>query len=362
MKCEFDFSSYYDGEADNAEEIAAHLADCSACAKEYDDFCKLMSEVRELPEPQLPSGFSDTLIRAVRRDSFARRRRNRRLTFGQFALAAAASVLFVVVVGIMDFAVVDEMAGGAAVSDWGGVAVRTETIDMPVVAGGGDRLERNVSEWFTIADELDDSFDGDLMLGGGIIAFDEEMEMWVDVVPQAAPVAPGAPVFGVPVAPVPAPAAPSVPMEAVVAEAEPEAAVEEAEEEEAESEFFFAVGEIIVDEEWYVLRRYYVAEDTWREAESHEFIPYGQLFQQRRLYQDRLRGLGEDEIWDTRVLSRQVMVDGGYDAPEVLSERFYVSYVPSRPPLRNVVGYAVLVVIVFSAVGGVILIQKRKSE
>ncbi|MCL1862469.1 MAG: hypothetical protein FWF78_02755 [Defluviitaleaceae bacterium] len=103
MECGIDFSSYYDGEADNAEKISAHLADCIACAREYDDFVRFMSEIKSLPEPLLPSGFSDVLLRAVHHDVCVRRRRRKNLTFGQFSLVAAASVLFAVVVGIMGF-------------------------------------------------------------------------------------------------------------------------------------------------------------------------------------------------------------------------------------------------------------------
>lgn len=84
------FSDFFDG---GAQEISAHLSDCPACASEYENFCELMREIRDLPEPQLPSGFSDALVRGVH----AEKRKRRRVVYQQFALLAAASVLLAVI-------------------------------------------------------------------------------------------------------------------------------------------------------------------------------------------------------------------------------------------------------------------------
>lgn len=112
MKCDelFKFfSEYYDGEASNAVEINAHLKACSACANEYANFCKMIEEVKNLPEPQPPSGFCDDLMQGVLQHAARKKRQNRRVFYRSFALAAAACFLLALVwfTGWRDFGMPD---------------------------------------------------------------------------------------------------------------------------------------------------------------------------------------------------------------------------------------------------------------
>jgi len=103
------FSEYFDGEAAREDEaaVSVHLRKCAACMLEYEEFCGLLSELQNLPEPQLPEGFSDALRQAVNdsRQVQMNKRNRWRTAYRSFALAAAAGILFAVVwfSGMLDF-------------------------------------------------------------------------------------------------------------------------------------------------------------------------------------------------------------------------------------------------------------------
>jgi len=103
------FSEYYDGQTTGEishKEIAAHLAECEACAAEYAEYSALLDEVRNLPEPELPQGFHESLMGYVRENNsvlkpvFARTpNKRKRHIIARVAplMAVAASLIFVVV-------------------------------------------------------------------------------------------------------------------------------------------------------------------------------------------------------------------------------------------------------------------------
>lgn len=87
------FSEYFDGEV--YDDVLVHLQDCPACAAEFAKYCVLFNEVRVLPEPEPPAGFHEKLMMGIRGRGL--RRRNRLARFHPFAVAAAASVLLVII-------------------------------------------------------------------------------------------------------------------------------------------------------------------------------------------------------------------------------------------------------------------------
>ena len=80
------FSEHFDNELD---EVSAHLQNCAECAGEFEEYTRLLNQVRNLPEPDLPAGFHDALMRGVRTEA----RRKKRMAFMPFAMSAAASFL-----------------------------------------------------------------------------------------------------------------------------------------------------------------------------------------------------------------------------------------------------------------------------
>ena len=59
------FSEIYDGEAVQAD-LAEHLQNCPACRLEYERFCRLLDELKQLPEPELPQGFHESIMAKIR--------------------------------------------------------------------------------------------------------------------------------------------------------------------------------------------------------------------------------------------------------------------------------------------------------
>ena len=60
------FSEIYDGVAEQQAGLARHLLDCPACGQEYERYCQLLDEVRQLPEPELPPGFHESIMGKIR--------------------------------------------------------------------------------------------------------------------------------------------------------------------------------------------------------------------------------------------------------------------------------------------------------
>ena len=58
------FSEIYDGIAEAG--AAGHLLDCPACAAEYKRYSRLLDELRQLPEPELPAGFHEAMMDKIR--------------------------------------------------------------------------------------------------------------------------------------------------------------------------------------------------------------------------------------------------------------------------------------------------------
>lgn len=66
-------SAYIDGEVTEIEKISVeqHLGDCSECRKEYEFTLKMLDALKEIPDEDLPQGFSDDLhkrLEAVSRE------------------------------------------------------------------------------------------------------------------------------------------------------------------------------------------------------------------------------------------------------------------------------------------------------
>jgi len=123
------FSEYFDYEAgfeidfedeagvdfEDKAAISAHLHECAECRLEYEKFRSLINELQSLPEPQLPTGFSDTLRQAINDHKANDKRENApfseggnthqkadnrsrwRIAYQGFAVAAAAGILFAMV-------------------------------------------------------------------------------------------------------------------------------------------------------------------------------------------------------------------------------------------------------------------------
>ena len=80
------FSEYYDGGETDAC-LTEHFKECLDCASEYDKYRRLIDEVRNLPEPELPPDFHENMMAAVRKHAAKNKQaRNPR----RYALVAAA--------------------------------------------------------------------------------------------------------------------------------------------------------------------------------------------------------------------------------------------------------------------------------
>jgi len=60
------FSEIYDGIVEEQSALVRHLHECPVCAAEYEDFGKLINELRQLPMPELPEDFHETIMAKVR--------------------------------------------------------------------------------------------------------------------------------------------------------------------------------------------------------------------------------------------------------------------------------------------------------
>ncbi|MCL2216469.1 MAG: hypothetical protein FWB91_05535 [Defluviitaleaceae bacterium] len=89
------FSEYYDG-GESDEDVSEHLAGCSVCASEYEEYRRLIDELQNLPVSEPPFGFHENLMAGVRNYAEKNRQAARRLVYKRFAFAAAA-VLWAVV-------------------------------------------------------------------------------------------------------------------------------------------------------------------------------------------------------------------------------------------------------------------------
>ena len=110
MKCEDVrnlFSEYFDDETEMASEITLHLDRCSDCRKEFEEYHKLLIDVANIEEPDVPDGFHQALVSYA--DGFYRgRKKHISITSHRFAsvfgslAAAAAAVLIVWFTGAFD--------------------------------------------------------------------------------------------------------------------------------------------------------------------------------------------------------------------------------------------------------------------
>ena len=60
------FSELYDGIAERQADLAQHLLDCPACELEYKRYSQLLDELRQLPGPELPAGFHESVMGKIR--------------------------------------------------------------------------------------------------------------------------------------------------------------------------------------------------------------------------------------------------------------------------------------------------------
>jgi len=60
------FSEIYDGVAEEQAALQNHLNECPTCAAEYEDYSRLINELRKLPMPELPDNFHETVMAKVR--------------------------------------------------------------------------------------------------------------------------------------------------------------------------------------------------------------------------------------------------------------------------------------------------------
>jgi len=92
------FSEIYDNEnAALADEFNSHISACPSCAAEFNEFCRLMKEVRSLPEPEIPSDLHEVLMKRVKSHAASEKKRHTRASFTRYVLAAAASVVVTVI-------------------------------------------------------------------------------------------------------------------------------------------------------------------------------------------------------------------------------------------------------------------------
>lgn len=94
------FSGYYDGDDTlPLGKINAHLTQCESCRKEYEAFASLINDVRNLPAPDVPHGFYQTMLDYVasRKVNVAsqvyKKPRRRRLLSGYVSTSAIAAAL-----------------------------------------------------------------------------------------------------------------------------------------------------------------------------------------------------------------------------------------------------------------------------
>ena len=101
------FSEYYDNETKQASTIAMHLEGCPNCSQSYEEYRLFLSDIANIDEFDVPSGFHASLISHV--DGFIKGRskhisiKSHRF-FGAVSSAAAAAVVVLVVwyTGVFD--------------------------------------------------------------------------------------------------------------------------------------------------------------------------------------------------------------------------------------------------------------------
>ncbi|MCL2405520.1 MAG: hypothetical protein FWC92_08240 [Defluviitaleaceae bacterium] len=60
------FSEIYDGVCDNQSILEKHIQECPVCTAEYEDYSRFINELRQLPIPELPHDFHETIMAKVR--------------------------------------------------------------------------------------------------------------------------------------------------------------------------------------------------------------------------------------------------------------------------------------------------------
>jgi len=60
------FSEIYDGIAADQAILEKHIQECPICMAEYEDYCRILHELRMLPKPDLPPSFHDTIMANIR--------------------------------------------------------------------------------------------------------------------------------------------------------------------------------------------------------------------------------------------------------------------------------------------------------
>ena len=60
------FSEIYDGVAAAQTALVKHIQECPVCMAEYEDYGRLIDEIRQLPAPELPTDFHKTVMAKVR--------------------------------------------------------------------------------------------------------------------------------------------------------------------------------------------------------------------------------------------------------------------------------------------------------
>jgi len=184
------FSDLYDGVANEDDEIAAHLRECPECAKDYEDYCNLLNELSDLPEPDLPEGFHDLAMAKVREIMPVPRKKQN--FYWQWAGAGAAACL----IGISLLV--------SGISGLVGVPAESEMMPVPQavpapMAGGGIGMDDSLQR-----ESLSDEYAAELDMPNAAAAMPVE-------IPQrhnGRPAAPAAPIGEVmPAMPAPAPIA-----------------------------------------------------------------------------------------------------------------------------------------------------------
>ncbi|MCL2377886.1 MAG: hypothetical protein FWC77_02050 [Defluviitaleaceae bacterium] len=60
------FSEIFDGAAEEQAILVKHIQECPICAAEYEDYSRFINELRQLPAPELPANFHETIMAKVR--------------------------------------------------------------------------------------------------------------------------------------------------------------------------------------------------------------------------------------------------------------------------------------------------------
>jgi hypothetical protein len=90
------FSEYYDSECGVSDAVTAHLKICEDCVDGYAAYKNLFDEIRAIPQPELPDGFHEKMMAAVKsaknkKDSFSM---NARVWIKAGSVMAAGIIIF----------------------------------------------------------------------------------------------------------------------------------------------------------------------------------------------------------------------------------------------------------------------------